>query len=318
MKKLLSVTLFLSMIAGTANAASYKPGSVGYVYEDCKQAIERGTNLEDIYQTYCGAFVEGYFAGASVSNWIQLPEPAPGDPCAAEKQVEYDRINNRICKNFPDYTQKDVNAGFMIRTASEIIARWTGFLKNTNKTNDALKNLAVRELDTLLAPGPFCDDLGKMTVSQTPLPQVNSALKNIEWSKYLDIQKQVTLARKYKQCRTDLESADGNKNKFAASWCGAEISGFIAGLHSTAHLQKNRSTPSPSCAKEIDRLYRSLDVTQSMCVKPDTDLTSVAEIFLRRFEAGITKNQGFLNSGNLGAVGYETIYRGFLCVNQKQ
>jgi hypothetical protein len=294
-------------------AKSYKPGSIGYLYDSCANMLGEGGKLEDIYQTYCASFLEGYFAGSSVSNWIQLPPPRKGDPCETEKTKEYERINARVCTNFPNYLDKNVTPAFMISTASEIVQRWIAFNMKTDK--NFLEKPATLAMGDLIQSGPFCDELGKDTVVNLEPIKINPELLKIEWKNYLKIQNDVTLDRKYVQCKGDLQRFESDpKFSFDVSWCGGEVSGFMAGLRSTTKLQENRSENSPRCGKEIDRLYKSLDVTKSMCVAQDTQAIDVGKLFLKRYDAGIEKDQGFANLKALGAVGYETIYRGFLCL----
>ncbi len=313
MRSALFIALVLIFAAPFAHAKSYKAGSVGYLYDSCANMLSAGAKLEDVYQTYCASFLEGYFAGASVSNWIQLPPPRPNDPCEKEKAQEYARINARVCTNFPNYMDKKVTPAFMISTAGEIVQRWIAF--NIKSDPNFLEKPAAQVLGDMIQPGAFCDDLAKDTVVNLPPLQINPDLLRVEWKNYLKIQNDVTLDRKYAQCKGDLERYKTDpKFSFDVSWCGGEIDGFLAGLRSTSQLQENRAEiENPRCAKEISRLYRGLNVTQSMCVA-DANTVDVANIFMKRYEAGIKKDQGFANLKALGAVGYETVYRGFLCL----
>jgi hypothetical protein len=307
------VFIFLMFLPLSAQAKSYKPGSVGYLYDSCANMLAEGERLEDVYQTYCAAFLEGFFAGASVSNWIDLPPPQSNDPCATEKARAYEHINARVCPHFPNYMDKSVTPEFMITTASAIVQRWIAF--NLKSDKNFLKRRAADVVGDLIQPGAFCDSLLQKAPGKIAPMTINPALLGIKWESYLKIQNDVTLERKYQQCKNDLaQDRSDPKFSFAVSWCGGEIEGYIAGLRATSKLQEGRKENSKACAKPIDRLYKSLDVTRSMCVSKDVKSTDVAEIFLKRFEQGITKDAGFANLKTLGAVGYETIYRGFLCV----
>lgn len=312
---MIRIWLFIALVfvPASAYAKSYKAGSIGYLYDSCSNMLTEGTKLEDIYQTYCAAFLEGYFAGASVSNWIQLPPPQKNDPCAEEKAREYERINARMCTHFPNYMDKNATPEFMIITASEIVQRWIAF--NLQNDKKFLSRPAADVMGDLIQTGAFCDTLAQKKPLKLEPIKINPALLKIKWEAYLKIQNDVTLDRKYAQCKGDLERWKIDpKFSFDVSWCGGEINGFLAGLRSTSKLQDNRAENSKICSKQIDRLYKSLDITQTMCVSKDIKSTDIAEIFLKRYEQGITKDQGFANLKSLGAVGYETVYRGFLCV----
>jgi hypothetical protein len=309
----LMLAVLLAGWPGRGQAAPYKPGSVGYLYENCKNMLASGERVEDVYQTYCAAFLEGFLTGASIANAVQLPPPRPNDPCEAEKKEDYTRINERICPHFPNYMDKAVTPAFMISTAAHIAQRWVEFHGRRDK--NFLSKPAAQTLGDFLQPGPFCDTLAQDAALDAPPVSVNPALLTIEWQSYLDIQKQVTLQRKYAQCKGDIERHEADRKfSFDASWCGGEIEGFMAGLRSTSGLQDHRPAHSPSCARPIDHLYKSLDVRSAMCLKDETRPMDVGRLFLSLYDRGIKTDAGFANLKTLGAVGYETIYKGFLCV----
>jgi hypothetical protein len=307
MKQIVFLFVFFAFLPGATHAAmKYKPGSVGFLYENCRNALAASTSAENLYETYCGGFTEGYLSGMAVSNWIKLPEPGGGDPCFAEKAQAYVHINRRICPNLPQYTEK-MTPDVMLRLGADIVSRWVDSLSEEERNKQASIMMG-----SLTAPGTFCASLESDTVYERPFPEINPALETLSWKDYLRIKGYVTLERKHMQCVKDLQHSNGSLNKFRATWCGAEIMGFLAGVRSMEHLQ-NREKVEGACGKELDRLYKSLDVKQTMCVGQDTDIMHVAQVFIDRFEGGLRKSQGFMNSGNLGAVGYETIYRGFMC-----
>ncbi len=75
-------------IPALSYAATYKPGSVGYLYESCGEALKNSESVEALDATYCGGFIEGYTVGVA-ANATPLPPPAPADPCKAEKEKEH-------------------------------------------------------------------------------------------------------------------------------------------------------------------------------------------------------------------------------------
>lgn len=314
MLRLALIAALIFAIPAHGQARSYKPGSVGYLYDSCANMLAGGQKLEDVYQTYCAAFLEGYLAGAVITNAVQIPPPRSGDPCEREKTADYARINARLCPHFPDYFGKDATPAFMLTTAAHIAQRWIAF--NLKSDPKFLERPAAQTLGDLIQPGAFCDDLARHTAVNIEPVRIDPALLNIEWKSYLRIQDDVTLDRKYAQCKGDLERhATDRKFSFDVSWCGGEIDGFLAGLRTTSKLQENRPAyQNGRCAKESGRLYKSLDTARSMCVRPDTHAMDIARLFVSRYESGIEKDPGFANLKALGAVGYETVYRGFLCV----
>jgi len=308
----LFVIFSLTVFAPASFSADYKPGTVGYFYEDCRVALEKSKTLTELQATICGAFAEGYAGGALVVSGGTITENIPDDPCAEEKKKEYERINNRMCVNLPKLDPKEHTAGYMLDIAVQTVTRWIDFEKKRGKS-DPFNRAAYKELNKIITPGKFCSDLAKSYPVQNPAFVINPALQNIKAGDFLSTRKNVSLRAKYDQCKKDIADSAGDTAEFSGTRCGAEISGYIAGLHSIAHLQKNRVTPSKACKKQIDRLYKNLNPTQTMCVSNDTEPLAVAEIFVKGF-ADVPKK----TTDIVGVVGYETIYKGFLCTEQRK
>lgn len=319
--------LFIALVAALAGSAHatespivYKPGSVGYLYEDCRKVLSTGTELKNLYESYCGSFVEGFFTGAMIAHSINIPPPSPQDPCAADKQKEYDRITNRLCKNLPQYEPKTIKAGEVLGTVGSIVTQWVEFQQKTNPKSDPLAQPATAMLGEVLQPGKFCDTLGKNLADDSNAIFINPPLFDLGWKDYLAVRDHISIKRKYDQCLADYNAAKDESTPFKSTRCSAEITGFIAGLGSTSNLQDREPPANPACGKELDRLYRSLDMRTATCVEPGTDPMLVAHIFLERVEnmpgQEFEKSQKFVSLKSLGAVGYESIYRGFLCARK--
>ena len=293
---------------GAAPAWAYKPGSVGFLYSQCRIALEKSEGLQQLQQTYCGAFAEGYFAGALTSNWVVLPDPPQSDPCYEDKKREHERINNRACPFMVQKEYKDINPSLMLRTFTEAIEHWVNF-QNKNKAGDVLQKPVITALNSLFSPGPFCNALDKHTVLQRPPPNPHPALTNLKSIKDIaQVRANFILPVKYQNCVADLQAAGDDPKKFKATRCGAEIMGFITGLHLTESLQKGRSRPSASCKKQIDRVYRSLNITEGMCVSKGTQPLSVAKVFIEKYESlepkEIKKTYGLKKDTLPGSIGY--------------
>lgn len=302
--------MFLTALVGPARAeesiSAYKPGTVGYLYDNCRLALEGATKYTELQETYCGAFSEGYFWGVLASNWI-IPYEQTG-PCAEEEKREWERINNRFCSNFPKLDDK-TTTGDALKSATDIVTRWISFEKQMSDS-DPLKRGTLREVNGLVQPGPFCDSLSKSYVVQESPFVINPALMKINLRDFMKAKSNMTMKAKYERCKRDMEYAAGDAGKFLSTKCGAEISGYISGVHSTQHLQKNRAELTEECRKPIDRLYKNLDVTQSMCVSYDTNPLWVAGIFIEKF-------QEFKNiEKEPGGIGGLIIWKGFLCAEK--
>ena len=308
-----SLMLLVMTFPDLSQAAEYKPGSIGYLYNQCGLALQNSESAAALYDTVCGAFTEGFVAGLMASNTITLSPPRPNDPCAAEKKKEYERINARFCAHLPDYDQKKIEAGRALDAATGLVTNWIAYLQ-THRTKgkaDPLKAPVTAKLGNILRPGKFCDSLETITPPEKKFI-VHPALLNVTWNDAMAIKKNMTLEKKYQQCLKDIQKTSAGD--FFATRCGAEISGYIAGVNSTAHLHEGRDEPSAACGKEIDRLYKSLNVSSSMCVRPDTDPREVAKIFINRISAMKISGKSLPDTEAFGAIGYQTIYKGFLCV----
>jgi hypothetical protein len=308
------IVLFVGLLitlaapAGAEEAISkYKPGTVGYLYDNCRLALEGATKYTELQETYCGAFSEGYFWGAGASNWT-LPMETGDGPCSEEKKREWERINNRFCSNFPKLGE-EATTGDALKTATDIVTRWISFEKQHSE-NDPLKRGTLREVNGLVQPGPYCDSLPKSYVVQETPFVINPSLMKMKLHDFLKAKSNMTMKAKYERCQRDVEYAAGDPEKFLSTKCGAEISGYISGVHSTQHLQKNRAELPDECRKPIDRLYKNLDVAQSMCVSYDTNPLWVAELFIKKFPEfkGIEKQPG--------GIGGLIIWKGFLCAEK--
>lgn len=309
------VLLFLALFLAPelCVAADYKPGSAGYLYEDCKQILGGAEDLKDAHDSYCGAFIEGYFMGVMASSSLKLPPPSEEDPCFEDKTREYARINERFCQALPTYDSKGDTPEQLIRKIVDMVELWGA--QNKSRFDQP----AISLLGTLLQPGSLCNSL---PAPETETP-VSKALLKLGWSDVFGIKGLVSHEKKYKQCLKDIEEFGKKPTEFKGSKCGAEVSGFIAGLYASDHLDKPSQTPIAQCVKPIERLYSSVNPRKTMCVKKSTHPLYVARVFVENYKL-IRGNPGLLNGislfdpGALGAVGYETIYRGFMCRNEAE
>lgn len=309
-----SFLLFI-LVFSPAKAREYPMGSLGHLYADCKRALAHSETPEALYYTYCGAFSEGYIAGLLVSAGVKFEPPRADDPCAADKEKAFARINNRFCAHLPRFDTRGLSAETVLPAAASLTARWARFLARENP--GALEQPPLETLPGFLSPGDFCESLDKPQDGTVPDYTINPALLETGWQDYLKMKDVVSLESKYEQCREDLAGTGGQKDAFSLTRCGAEISGFLAALRSTAHL-KSKKKPAGTCAKQMKRLYDSFDAAETMCVSHETSPARAARLFLQRVENMNEKQrrryQGFTGLKALGAIGYETIYSGRMCL----
>lgn len=275
--------VFFLVMQGPALAA--KPGSVGFLYDQCKTALAESKDPYELQQSYCGAFAEGYFAGVLSANWMLLPDPQKDDPCYEDKKREVQRINNRFCSALEMPANiKEANPAGLLKKLVETVEHWMVF-QDKNMAGDIRKKTVMNVLNTMVEPGAFCADLGKDTVLARPIPKINPALLQMTNMKsFLELKESFSLSAKYEGCKADIKAAGGDSETFKATRCGAELMGFATGVYSTAYLQQGRATPSAACEKEIDRLYRALDTAGGMCLSRNMDPLPVARAFVARYE----------------------------------
>lgn len=306
----------LALMPFIVQAQEYKAGTLGYLYADCKAALEKSKSFEALYRSWCGAFVEGYVVGVLSANGLEFKNTKEKDACWGARQAEYDRINNRLCPNLPAFDQDMSDPSYMLEATVNVAARWLSYLDSRAKARDPLDAPISTVINDMLRPGAFCDVLGEHKADGTPVPTINPALLDAGNMDALRFLRSLKAQDKYKQCQADLKFADGDEALFARTRCYSEIEGFITGVQSTAHLQEGRDTPPADCRKEIDRLYNALDVRQSMCVRGDTEALRVAQIYVDHYDLLKTPEgyNPFFDPSDIQSVGYNVIYRGFLCL----
>lgn len=297
-----------------ADAAGYKPGTVGYLYESCRDALKNSENLVAFDGTYCGGFIEGYTVGVA-TNAPVLPPPAENDPCYEAKKKEYEKINGRFCANLPSYATVSIaDAKSVAPKAADIFFRWIDFLKKEKGGKKALGLPVTTQLNAMIGEGNFCDQLVGADPKNAQPAEINPALAGVNLMQYVDMQWRKTLKDKYDNCAADIAQARRKGTPFLAERCGAEITGFITGVMSAPRMKKNSRTPE-ACRKQISRLYRTLDPAESMCVTDSTRPYDVAKMFFKRVEelrAGQSASRVDAMPG-YGAAGYQPVFYGLMC-----
>lgn len=311
--------LFCCVFHQNAQAQFHTPGTAGFLLEECKKTLQNSESLSSAHNSYCGAFTEGYIMGLMLTHQGDMPKPNTSDPCRIDKEKAFSHINNRYCTRFPAITPENTSAGHMIEIIANIIGAWA------NHNPSLLKYDVVSALEPMLAPGQFCQNINaEMIDSKDTVLPVNNKLKKISWADLLSAKSLVSLDNKNMQCLADIKASGGNHRAFKATKCGGEILGFITGVSSSNHLLMNRVNATPMCEKPIQRVYEGFNVSKTMCVHKNTDPLLVARVFTQNYKLikGKPKKEwgwaDLFDAGDLGAVGYETIYRGFLCRNEAE
>ncbi|MBU0858378.1 MAG: hypothetical protein KJ667_00420, partial [Alphaproteobacteria bacterium] len=245
----LYILTLLTLCAAASPAAaqtSYAPGTVGYLYEDCRAALQSET-ADGFINSHCFNFGVGYGFGGLGANWI-VPTVKKDDPCQADKNRLYTHLQERFCGNVlkppPSVIQNPV------LTTLHMFFGWVDHLKE-NGQDDVLQQSVTTALNAMITPGPFCATIDAYAGEKFPY-DISPAVRKFATS-LLSVRKEVmarTYAAGYEQCKADTAAPD----QFRASNCGAEILGYITGINSTRWIQDNRLTATDeSCAPAMAR-----------------------------------------------------------------
>lgn len=279
---LICIITLLSARTSWAAGNTYAPGSVGYLYEDCR-AVLQADRAQDFIDSYCFNFGIGFGFGIFGANNV-IPRIGKDDPCHADKTRLNDHLEGRYCAAAlkpPPYAVTNP-----VMATLHLFFGWVDYLKETGQ-EAVLEHSVTTALNGMVTPGSFCDRIdeavGKKTYNKFPAP-VSKPVRAFA-ANPLAVRKVVmarTLSYTYQQCKSDAAQPD----RFRASNCGAEILGYITGLNSTRWIQDNRITAHDAhCAPAIDRTYQSLDLASYRCHREQTEPLLLALSWLRRNEA---------------------------------
>ncbi len=320
---LLAMTVLVLFSFSGVKAANYDPGTVGYLYERCREDLHQSASLGNAFGSYCGGFAEGYVAGIIAASPPTLPDPAKGSPCYDDMKAAFDTLNNRFCPALPFDFRSNASIEAVVTNVLDVFSAWVR--EGQLKDGAAFFAQDVRETAKIIQPGAFCThyEESKLQPQSGPVFQANPALFSLGWN---DLQAMTMVSSeesKYNQCAQDLRRSGKDRTEFLTTRCGAEISGFLAGLGTTAHLSEATPASSPSCRKQMRRLFRSVNTSETMCVDAATHPYTVARIYIENFHlisqsGSVMPASSFLDLGALAAPGYQTIYRGFLCRNKQE
>lgn len=260
--------------AKAQDTPAYAPGTIGYLYEDCRTALQSET-ADGLTGSYCFNFGIGYGFGGLNANGL-MPVVEKNDPCAADKEKLYDRFDTRFC---PAVLQPPPQAmKSPILATLHLFFGWVDDLKENGK-DDVLSQPVTAALNDMIMPGAFCEKVTAHMNDAFPY-EISPAVRKFA-TNLLAVRKTVmarTLTATYEQCTQDIESPD----TFRASLCGAEALGYLTGVNSTRQaLDTPIEADEKSCAPAMTRIYHSLDVASYRCHRENTEPMLLALAFIR-------------------------------------
>lgn len=273
MRYIFSALALLILLAAPAAADEYAPGTVGYLYEDCRRAV-MADSAAAFQDSYCFHFGIGYAFGA-LSAQRSLPAPDASDPCHADRLNLHTQREGLLCPIVaypPPYALQSP-----VLAALHMFFAWIE--EQQDNAADILHRPATTALNAILAPGAFCDRA--MAYRGRPFPyDINPAVSRFAGN-VLAVRKAVmarTTATTVEQCRADSAAPD----RFRTSNCGAEITGYLTGIYAQHIPAAERlAARNESCAPALGRIYQSLDVGQYRCHAPGTEPLLLALAYIR-------------------------------------
>lgn len=326
-KTLLLLSALCVMPLSGVQASDLPAGTIGYLEQQCRDDLQNSQSLTDAFNSYCGGFAEGFIAGVMAASPPDLPEPHKNDPCYEDMASAFETINTRFCPNLPFRAKDNGTIKTAVKNVTDVFFAWLAYQRDKNGSN--IQSRPTTDISEILAPGPFCDayqDYAKKAAEAAnhSLP-INTALFSISWSDIANLPQVLSETEKHKQCARDIKTANGSPRAFLETRCGGEILGFLSGVRSTSHLLENTTAniKNPQCKKPMHRLYRNLDTTETMCVDRRTHPYTIARIYVENHklinsQPSLFGNSGYFDLGALGAPGYQTVYRGFVCRNKQE
>ena len=312
---------FAFLLPMSAKAQDYQPGTLGYYVQNCREVLANANDLAEVYKSSCGAFAEGYYSGVMIAAGQELKSPPPmHDGCDKVRAEEYQNLNHAICPNLPIPKGADFFSPALLKTPALMLEDWLSY-KKAQGDSAPMSRPIEDVLNELVRPGSFCDHLAHFDASR-PYP-LSPALSQMNKGQILSFVRTLQKEDKTKRCEMDTGRFGGAPQMFPATRCGSEILGFMTGVQALSYLQPDYKDMPAACRKEIKRLYKSYDPRETMCLRPDTDPFKVALLYTgnaKMIKTASGRGNGWLDFDlyRAGELGYEVIYKGFLCRAQQQ
>ncbi len=260
---LLGMAAFLVAIPFSYADETYPPGTIGYLYEDCKKAV-KAESIKDFQASWCGAFIEGYKAGAfsaAMMNHHKQDYYKPRPQCEQAAQKERENIRNPyICPHLR-YLMAEAGTPINIIKGLPIWIEW----EKKNAPGILNHDLAPHINKAIKSPD-FCEYAiaGKF---KTQLFSVNPALANLDERTWEKTVRAIPLPEIHERedCKPEtLEKMD--ESSFAKSTCGAATIGMFAGMYLTDTPARAHD---PECAEDINAIRKQEIAARQACL-PET------------------------------------------------
>jgi hypothetical protein len=285
--------LFLPLASHAETVSAYPPGTIGYLIDDCRAAIQKDT-LEELWDTPCYRILNAYMMGGFAAN-MKNHNPPPDRQFKTTKACEpliekarqkmWDEHSPIFCPQNPDET---MNLGlYMIY----LIANGGQWLEKHDK--DMLVKPLLWNIDEVLGVGPYCRHIAN---SKNPDQYLHPNQKLLDisgkawnaaeyaWKKE---HKEKDNPFEYQTCIQDIEKSGNDNARFIGTECGMYSSAFLSGLV-ISKVKEKITDPTGVCTTELDRYYKYEVLAEDICLPENIDVLDLA----KRMQ---TKNEDAMN-----------------------
>lgn len=305
---LLTVGLLLAQgLAGCVHippAHKYPAGTVGSLYEECRDAIQYTSTPKEYLKTECSRFGMSLAFGAFLAfmknhgdyTGYQVSDPS----CAAQIETERKHLKDSVfCKNSDGETVYPVaHANF-----AYTIARWGEWLEFYDR--DMLQKPVFPYINKAINDGPFCKYILGTNLKDTAI-KPNKRLMNsspAEWREAEEAweknpENQIFLlggdnlsVKTYKACIQDIERSGDDALRFSSTPCGKDASAFMSGLFMTDTIE-TEPLPEDACYKDLKGLHKYEILAKDACfTKNINTVLDFTKESIARYTYDAAKNQ---------------------------
>lgn len=254
MRLFILVIVYLIISSGSGLAKDYEVGTVGHLYEDCKDTVQMET-LEATFQSRCYQFT-ATFLQSSFNHLYAIGHAPPdyfrdsfSEKCRDVAHIRHDALmKSMACDNLEHA---------LVQVPVEVAYSFIAWAKWSSEKNPDILHEDLRDhIKDIILPGAYCD-YNKDHVWHEGLIEINPAL--YEYSKddytYAKDKSFVNLSKeeKYKNCEAAVGLSQNYSNSFLKAQCGAFIQAELAFQHYLKNYM-NFPVATGECAQEISKI----------------------------------------------------------------
>jgi hypothetical protein len=252
---------------------SYAPGTIGYLYNDCKKALS-ADNLTDAKDSYCVSFSMGFAYGFVNAQSIKSPN-SKNKECAADYQAIDEQLAQRTCFSLQRPSAQMLKDP--MRSVLSLFFAWVD--EEVASGNKAIMTAPATEaINSMIVPVGYCE-----TIDAYKGHDLNKDMSKtmIQFSGNYGFMKKAFDARASKDMVENCKDALDNKSNFKSSHCAAEITGYLTGMNSIQPIIKNPiKVENEQCAPGIKRFYDSINLPKHRCLEANRDPALIAQKYI--------------------------------------